>query len=182
MKLNASSPSDLPPVLASRARDLRRVRWIASLSAAVETAKLLPAIDIFVVAFEWAVLKTVVPGLLEVRDAWKEGARNPVSLSRAFVVGNWISLLHRAFGGAGGAAVLALDLVTDAETLLLPAPLDGFDIPAPLADAAIAAFAHRALQNLKRDAAELDILRSETSTRRNGDTIDVKADVFDKVA
>lgn len=131
--------------------DLRRVRWIASLSALVETLKLLPAIDAIVLAFEWAILKTAVPGLLEVKDAVKAGIRNPLKLARAFAAGNWFALTHRAFGGAGGAAVLALDILTDIETLVLPAPLDGFDIPAPLADAVIAGLAHRAIGKLEQE-------------------------------
>lgn len=139
--------------------DLRRVRWIAGASALVETLKLLPAIDALVLAVEWAVLKTAVPGALEVKDAWKAGVRNPLKLSRAFAAGNWFALTHRAFGGAGGAAVVALDVLTDVETLLLPAPLDGFDIPAPLADAVIAGLAHRAIRKMEHDQSPATVTR-----------------------
>ncbi len=134
-----------------RLRDLRRVRNIAGLAAAVETLKLLPGIDAAVLAVEWVALKNALPMALAVLDDVRE---KRFSFRRLFTVGateNWIALTTRAFGGAGAAAALTADIATDGGTLVLPAPFDGFDVPAMAADAVIAGLAHRAIRRLEEE-------------------------------
>lgn len=132
-----------------RLRDLRRVRNIAALTAAVEGFKLLPGIDAAVLAVEWVVLKNALPMLLALVDDVRDGQFSFRRLFTLAATENWIALITRAFGGGGAAALLVADVGTDGGTLVLPAPFDGFDVPAMAADAAIAMFAHRAIRRLE---------------------------------
>ncbi|MCP4500911.1 MAG: hypothetical protein GY822_13200 [Deltaproteobacteria bacterium] len=132
---------------------LRRVRLLAGSAALIETTKVLPGIDAFVLVVEWAFLKTIVPGLLEVKDAWGRKIRSPFSLMRAFTAGNWWSLMHRAFPEHAN-KYLMLDVGTDGVTLALPAPFDLMDLPAAMADASISVAAHKALKQDAKAKAE----------------------------
>lgn len=130
-----------------RRRLLKRVRNIAAASAALESLKLLPAIDPLVLAVEWVGLKTVVPALLEIKDAWRDKRLSARAVLAAPFTSNWLTLLYRAFGTGAGLGALVADTGTDGVGLL-PPPLDGFDIPPMLADAAIALLAQRELRSL----------------------------------
>jgi hypothetical protein len=130
-----------------RRRLLRRVRNIAAASAALESLKLLPALDPIVLAVEWVGLKTIVPSLLELKDAWRDKRLSAKAVLAAPLSGNWISLLYRAFGSGTGLGALLADTGTDGMGLL-PTPIDGFDVPPMLADAAIALLAQRELRLL----------------------------------
>ncbi len=133
--------------MTDRRRLLRRVRNIAAASAALESLKLLPALDPIVLAIEWIGLKTVLPAILELKDAWADKRLDAKAVLAAPLTGNWLTLLYRAFGSGGGLGALMADTGTDGVGLL-PPPLDGFDIPPMLADAAIALLAQRELQKL----------------------------------
>ena len=100
-------------------------------------------------ATQWVGLKTLIPAALAFKDALFEG-RLP-AWGELYTQGTWPGLLGAAFG-AGGAAALMVDGATDAGALLLPTPLDGFDVPPLLADLAIAGFAQASIRRLEKDA------------------------------
>ena len=130
-------------------RALVRVRNIAAASAALESLKLLPLLDVVVLLVEWLGLKTALPIALEVWDRVRDGDLSARSVLAAPLHGNWLALITRAFGGVGGLSVLLADVGTDSAAAALPAPLDGFDIPPMLADAIISLLAHRELDRLR---------------------------------
>jgi len=143
------------PEIKQQIKDLKRVRFISGLSAILGLLKILPFFDLILFAGEWTLLKNVFPITLALIDKIASKDLYPKSLLSTFYTDNWIGLLIRTFGAESTIVLFGADLISDAENVALPAPFDGFDIPAPFVDALITLYTHHKLKKINKKNIEI---------------------------